>query len=152
LAIAANCDPTLLPAGVKVLADRPPSRGPLSGLLAGLAWAASEGTVTHIATAAADTPFLPLDLVPRVTSALGDGKAALASSGGRVHPTFGLWSVKLLPFLKDFLDTASSSSVLDFAAECAAATADFPTLPFDPFFNVNEPADLETARRLTENS
>jgi molybdopterin-guanine dinucleotide biosynthesis protein A len=145
LAISANCDPTLLPAGFDVLPDRPPSRGPLSGLLAGLAWAATLDGVTHVATAAADTPFFPLDLVTRLAEAQHDGKATLASCDGRTHPTFGLWSVEVLPFLADFLASARSSSVLAFAGECAARTVEFDGRN-DPFFNVNEPADLDLAR------
>ena len=39
--------------------------GPLAGVLAGLDWAAKHGAET-IVTAAADTPFFPADLVPRL--------------------------------------------------------------------------------------
>lgn len=146
IAVSANCDPALLPAGVAVLPDREPSRGPLSGVLSGLRWAAAAGA-SHVATAAADTPFLPLDLVPRLATTLDDRDVALAESGGRVHPTFGLWSTDLLPALADYLDTSPTSRVLDFAAARGMITVDFPSPPRDPFFNVNEPADLEEARR-----
>jgi molybdopterin-guanine dinucleotide biosynthesis protein A len=147
LAISANCEPGLLPAGLEVLPDRPPSRGPLSGLLAGLCWAAGLGDATHVATVAADTPFFPEDLVARLAAARHDGKATLAASQGRAHPTFGLWSVEVLPFLADFLESSQSSSVLAFAGECAARTVEFDVDRGDPFFNVNEPADLEVARQ-----
>ena len=39
--------------------------GPLAGVLAGLDWAAAQGAET-IVTVAADTPFFPFDLVPRL--------------------------------------------------------------------------------------
>jgi molybdopterin-guanine dinucleotide biosynthesis protein A len=145
-AISANCDPALLPPGFAVLADRPPPRGPLSGLLSGFAWAAGTGA-SHVATAAADTPFLPRDLVHRLAAALGSGDVALATSAGRVHPTFGLWSTQLLPALSHYLETSSTSRVFDFATAHGSITVDFPASPDDPFFNVNEPHDLEVARR-----
>ncbi|MBX3530826.1 MAG: molybdenum cofactor guanylyltransferase [Rhizobiaceae bacterium] len=146
IAISANCEPALLPPGLAVLPDRAPSRGPLSGLLSGLRWAAEVGA-SHVATAAADTPFLPRDLVPRLATALGDRDVAIAASRGRFHPTFGLWSADLLPALADYLDTSPTSRVLDFANARGNAFADFPALPDDPFFNVNEPGDIDEARR-----
>lgn len=148
LAISANCDPALLPPGHRVLPDAPPSRGPLSGLHAGLLWAARTGGMTHLATAAADTPFLPRDLVAALAAASPDGRPALAASAGRVHPTFGLWPVTALPALEAWLAGENAARMRDFASACGAVTVDFPTAAGDPFFNVNDPGDLEAARRL----
>ncbi len=150
LAISANCQPGLLPPGLPALPDRQPSRGPLSGLLSGLAWAARQPGATHLATVAADTPFFPDDLVRRLGEAIGDGKAALAASGGRVHPTFGLWSLDVLPLLEEFLRVSATSRVADFAAGLGAASAAFDAGSADPFFNVNTAADLEEARRIVQ--
>lgn len=147
LAVSANCDPARIPGSPLVLPDAPPSRGPLSGLLAGLAWA-SRRDMTHLATAAADTPFLPRDLVARLAAGIGDGAAALAASAGRLHPTFGLWSVELLPTLEDYLERDPVGRVAGFAAGRGARRVDFPADGYDPFFNVNEPRDLEEARRM----
>jgi len=48
--------------GLPVIADSIDGfAGPLSGVLAGLDWAAEQGA-THVVSAAADTPFLPCDL------------------------------------------------------------------------------------------
>ncbi len=75
--------------------------GPLAGVLAGLDWAATQGA-DHIVTAAADTPFLPPDLVPRLLLAAETEQKpiALAASldpkrGALRQPTFGLWPVAL---------------------------------------------------------
>ena len=52
--------------GLPVIADDVDGfAGPLAGVLAGLDWAAERGAET-IVTAAADTPFFPCDLVPRL--------------------------------------------------------------------------------------
>lgn len=149
LAISANCDPALLSdTGVAVLADEPPSRGPLSGLLAGMKWAArAVPACTHVATAAADTPYFPGDLVARLAQAAAGG-TVLAASGGRVHPVFGLWPLSARETLADFLASTESSRMLDFAERIGWRAVDFSvaTGP-DPFFNINTPGDFEAARR-----
>ena len=40
--------------------------GPLAGVLAGMKWAAGLDDVTHVVSAAADTPFLPSNLVSKL--------------------------------------------------------------------------------------
>lgn len=146
LAISANCDPAMLPRNeLPVLADLAPSRGPLSGLLAGLEWASGLAGVTHLATAAADTPFLPADIVGRLVARMGGGQVALARSEGRLHPTFGLWDLSVRPALADYLARSETSRVVDFARQLRFLAEDFE----DGFFNINEPADMrEAIRRL----
>ncbi len=149
LAISANGAPDrFAQTGLPVLADGV-SRGPLSGVLSGLDWAAALGA-SHLASAAVDTPFLPCDLVPRLCLA-AEGQAdglAIARAGGRDHPTFGLWPVALRGVLRDYLDEAPSARVLGFVDMHAAARADFD----DPeaFANLNTPQDLAMAQRRPE--
>ena len=60
--------------------------GPLAGLHAGLK------AVKHplAVTAPCDSPFLPLDLVARLGSALKDNDLAVAKTGSQPHPVFAL--------------------------------------------------------------
>src|SRR3954470_5466243 len=92
LAISANGDPARLARfALPVLpdpADGP--EGPLGGVRAGLAWAASLGQVTHLATVPADAPSPPADLVARLVTAAGDG-AAVATGPDGVEPLHALW-------------------------------------------------------------
>lgn len=124
--------------------------GPLAGVLAGLDWAAETGA-THVVTAAADTPFFPADLVPRLMLAAEDeGKPiALARTENGRHPTFGLWPVALRDDLRAALQDGLRKVVL-WTDRHGTAMADFPTGRFDPFFNVNTPDDLAEAQRLLE--
>jgi molybdopterin-guanine dinucleotide biosynthesis protein A len=141
LAVSANGDPARLARfGLPVLADKVPM-GPLSGLLAGLRWAAARGA-THLATVPVDAPFLPGDLVPRLLLA-GDGGPAIARAGGRLHPVCALWPVTLAPALAAFLDSGAKPKVMDFASAQGAAIADFPD--DGAFANVNTPEDLVAA-------
>lgn len=117
--------------------------GPLSGVLAGLDWAASQGA-SHIVTAAADTPFFPCDLVPQLQLAAQEAGAeiALARTPDGRHPTFGLWPTALRDDLRAALTDGLRKVVL-WTDRHGAATAHF---PHDAaFFNVNTPDDLTKA-------
>lgn len=160
--LAAQCDPLALSAngdparfaglGLPVLADEAGDfAGPLAGVLAGLDWAAGIGA-DAIITAAADTPFFPDDLVARLQSAEGPRGLALAASPdaeGRLrdHPTFGLWPVALRDDLRAALRGGLRKIILWTGAH-QAGRAEWPSDPFDPFFNVNLPEDIATAERL----
>ena len=131
------------------IADYP---GPLAGVLAGLDWAA-EQSATHIVTAAADTPFFPADLVPRlILAAETAGKPiALARTENGRHPTFGLWPVALREDLRQALQDGVRK-VVQWTDAHGTAMANFPVIGFDPFFNVNTPEDLAEAERLLAKS
>lgn len=140
LALSANGDPERfadlgLPVVADSLADRP---GPLAGVLAGLDWAAGRGAEA-IVTAAADSPFLPLDLVTRLERV---GGLVLARSPGGRQPTFGRWPVSLRADLRSALAEGVRKVVI-FTRAMDGAWADFPD--DDAFFNVNTPEDLAQA-------
>ena len=135
--------------GLPVIADSVPGHaGPLAGVLAGLDWAAGQGA-TAIVTAAADTPFLPQDLVPRLLLAaeVSGAPIALAATASGRHGTFGLWPVALREDLRAAL-AGGTRKVTDWADRHGAASASFPETPWDPFFNVNTPEDLARAQAM----
>lgn len=119
--------------------------GPLAGVLAGLDHAAAHG-FDSIATAAADTPFFPPDLVPRLLLASEDmvHPLALAASPDGRHPTFGLWPVALRDDLRAALQDGLRKVVM-WTDRHGGKVAEFPGGTPDPFFNVNTPEDLALA-------
>ncbi|MCG6115767.1 MAG: molybdenum cofactor guanylyltransferase MobA [Mesorhizobium sp.] len=152
IAISANRDADRLAAfDLPILPDHDPRLlGPLAGILAGLRWAEGHG-YSHLATAAADTPFPPVDLVERLAERLAEGQTgiALASSGGRIHPVFGLWPVALCDVLAAHLDQSEDRSVMAFARAQGMHEVEFDIEGGrDPFFNVNTPDDLAQVHRL----
>lgn len=152
VALNANGDPHRFAAlGLEVIADPVPEPvGPLGGVLAALQWARSAvPEASHVATAAADTPFFPRDLVARLADAAGASSApAIARTSGRLHPVFALWPVELADDLARHLVEGGRRRVTAYACDLHnAAIVDFPCGPGDdPFFNINTPDDLERAR------
>jgi molybdopterin-guanine dinucleotide biosynthesis protein A len=153
VAINANGDPRRFASfGLPVIADGVKDHpGPLAGILAALDWAATaRPNATCVLTAAGDCPFLPRDLVARLSQAMIAERAeiAVAASGGRSHPVIGLWSVALRDALREALVGEGLRKVSRWAARYRLAVADWPTEPFDPFFNANSLDDLAEAERL----
>lgn len=126
--------------------------GPMSGIIAAMAWAQRTAPqITAVVTVTTDIPFLPLDLVARLSAASPNGPSIAASAGQR-HPTAGLWPLTL----KSALQTALAHeklSVNTFAEAHGAIAVSFPFsessgVLVDPFFNANTPDDLTAARVL----
>ena len=113
--------------------------GPLAGLHCGLS------TASHpfIATAPCDSPFLPMDLVARLGTALHTGQAqlAVAKTGTQVHPVFCLCRRDVLPHLTQFLANGGRKIDAWYASLRVVEVA------FDDeagaFSNINTQAELE---------
>ena len=153
LLLNANGDPARFAAfGLPVIpdgvADFP---GPLAGILAALDWAAiNRPDVAFVLSAAADCPFLPHDLVLRLTAALAaeNAELAVAASDGQSHPVIGLWSVRLRQELRHALVVDDIRKIDRWTARYKLVTVTWPTAPLDPFFNANTMDDIAEADRL----
>ena len=127
--------------------------GPLAGVLTGLEWAAANAPESKwVVTFASDAPFVPEILVERMVSAVeGEGaELGCAQSGGRSHPVFGLWPVRLAGDLRRAMVEGEMRKIDRWTARYNLIEVDFPTDPFDPFFNVNAPEHLAEAERLLD--
>ena len=113
--------------------------GPLAGLHAGL------GAATHelVVTAPCDSPFLPLDLVSRLTRALENNDVAVAKTGEQPQPVFSLVRVSVLDHLAKFLATGGRK------IDGWYATLKVAEVPFDDeadaFRNINTREELNQA-------
>ncbi len=155
LVLNANGDPARFAfTGLPVVADDVPDfAGPLAGILAALDWAARERPAFEwVASAAADSPFLPRDLVSRLHAAREAAGTALAcaESGGQAHPVNALWPVALRADLRRVLIDEGLRKIDLWTARHGIARVAWPAAPIDPFFNANQPDDLAEAERLID--
>ncbi len=153
LLVNANGDPArFADYGLPVVADSVPDfAGPLAGILAGLDWMAENRPALHwLVSVAADTPFIPGNLVARLHAAreAQDVPLACAASGGWTHPVIGLWPVRLREELRHALTVEDERKIDRWTARHGCASAEWPAAPVDPFFNANKPDDLAEAERL----
>lgn len=130
--------------GVETVADPPDGpRGPLAGVLAGLAWAGRQGC-THLATAPCDTPFLPSDLIPRLADVVGASPVA-AARARQAHALCGLWRIDAAPRLAAVVREGKQLSMQAIIAALGGGYAEFEDE--SGFANVNTTADMAAARR-----
>ena len=128
--------------------------GPLSGILAGMEWAFKNGN-RYIATVAADTPFLPDDLIKRLHAMVKSKNLNIGIAASRIlsgddvfiHPTFGIWEVALKDDLRDALAN-DTRKIMFWAKKFKLDYYYFDTSDklSDPFFNINTLDDLEEAK------
>jgi molybdopterin-guanine dinucleotide biosynthesis protein A len=119
--------------------DVPGLEGPLGGVAAALAPGGD------VLTIPCDMPFLPDDLPERLGRT--QAAAAVAESGGRLHPVCALWRAPAGEGLAAYA-ASGGRSLHGFAETIGYAAISWSTDPIDPFFNVNDPADLARAEAL----
>jgi molybdopterin-guanine dinucleotide biosynthesis protein A len=147
--------PELAHFGLPQLADPLPGhQGPLGGLLAAARHFA--GSTRWLLLVPCDAPFLPGDLAARLQRCADEAgaQAAVVVSEGELQPTFSLWDPALLPVLEPAAGSGHQGGFKPFlqevgAVHCAWTQVSAPGAAAapPPFFNVNDPADLERARR-----
>lgn len=153
LLINANGEPARFSAyGLPVVADGVQDfAGPLAGILAGLDWMAeNRPELDWMVSVAADTPFIPRDLVSGLHRARAEAglPLACAASGGWSHPVIGLWPASLRADLRHALTVDQERKIDRWTARHGCASAEWPVDPVDPFFNANRPEDIAEAERL----
>lgn len=115
--------------------------GPLAGLHAGLGAAATPLVVT----VPCDSPFLPLDLVPRLRAARDarDADLAVAKTGAQAHPVFALVRRAVLEHLAAFMEKGGRK-IDAWYATLAVVEVSFDDQA-DAFRNINTPEELRDA-------
>jgi len=127
--------------------------GPLVGILTAMKWAKENlSKCLWIATFPCDTPFFPESIIKNFIeeSEKKESLILCASSHGRKHNIFGLWSLDLYEKLKDDLINKKVRKVQDWTEKNKIKNLEFKFKDYDPFFNINTEEDLEFAKKLSK--
>jgi len=127
--------------------------GPLVGILTAMKWAKENlSKCSWIATFPCDTPFFPESIIKSFIeeSKKKESLILCASSHGRKHNIFGLWSLDLYEKLKDDLINKKVRKVQDWTEKNKIKNLEFKFKDYDPFFNINTEEDLEFAKKLSK--
>jgi len=127
--------------------------GPLVGILTAMKWAKENlNKCSWIATFPCDTPFFPEKIIESFIeeSEKKESLILCASSHGRKHNIFGLWSLDLYDKLKDDLINKKVRKVQDWTEKNKIKNLEFKFEDYDPFFNINTEEDLEFAKKLSK--
>jgi len=127
--------------------------GPLVGILTAMKWAKENlSKCSWIATFPCDTPFFPESIIKSFIeeSEKKESLILCASSHGRKHNIFGLWSLDLYDKLKDDLINKKVRKVQDWTEKNKIKNLEFEFKDYDPFFNINTKEDLEFAKQLSK--
>ena len=125
--------------------------GPLVGILSAMKWAKKNlPNCSWIASFPCDTPFFPETIISKFIeeSKKKESLILCASSHGRKHNIFGLWSIDLYDKLYNDLVNKKVRKVQDWTKENRIKNLEFQFKDYDPFFNINTQEDLEFAKKL----
>lgn len=147
-------DSPFLTANVPVLRDVVSHCGSLGGLYTGL----REASTAHIFVAACDMPFLNVDLIKYMIGLKEQADIVVASWNNRIQPTHAVYSKRCTPILEDMIRTRKIKIQAAFQHPSLAVRfmTESEVRQIDPegrsFLNINNPADLEAARLLHDDS
>jgi len=125
--------------------------GPLVGILTAMKWAKENlSKCSWIATFPCDTPFFPESIIKSFIeeSKKKESLILCASSHGRKHNIFGLWSLDLYDKLENDLINKKIRKVQDWTEKNKIKNLEFKFIDYDPFFNINTEEDLAFAKKL----
>ena len=130
--------------GRRIIADQTPDwAGPLAGLQSAMHYACHD----WVASVPCDTPFLPDDLMARLSAALRTNvtEAAVAVVEGRRQPTVALYHQSVLPRLDAYL-ASGGRRVRDWQDTLHLSEVEFDNAL--AFTNINSLDDLTQANRI----
>ena len=142
VALAVRAESPPLGIDGQLLVDALHGIGPIAALASALRFAADQGRGS-VLMIGCDMPFLPDDLLGRLTAALPGHAAAVPQSRGRLHPMAALWRVDGAA-LERYI-AGGGQSLWRYAEQAGMALVLWPDVGNDPFANINDAADLATA-------
>lgn len=117
------------------------------GPLAGLQQALQAAKTSWVVTAPCDTPFIPTDLVTRLSHSLkqSDALLAIAHDGKREQPLLGIFSTSLLQSLQTFLAQGQRKTIA-WQESMGVIKVDFSD-EAECFINLNTPEEIQVVEQ-----
>jgi molybdopterin-guanine dinucleotide biosynthesis protein A len=112
-----------------------------------LQYLADEGRNNGLVLCPCDAPFIPGSLVQKLLDAgqAEEKPAVVISYQGALQPTFSLWQNQHLPVIREAVVNRGLGGIRQVLAFLPHKIVEWPPVEPSPFFNINTPADLETA-------
>jgi len=135
--------------GLTIVPDLLPDyRGPLTGLYSALQYLCDERQDNGLVLCPCDAPFLPDNLVQVLLDAdQSDHKPVIAISyQGVLQPTFSLWQDYHLPDIRQAVVEEGRGGIQHLLTSLPHKIVEWATAEPPPFFNVNTPEELESAK------
>jgi len=142
--VSARTDPLWRPADVHFIADEPPSRGPLSGLVASMAKMRS----AHLLTLAVDMPLMTGKFLRYLCEQIEPGCGVLPKIESRAEPLTAIYPREAEIDFRDALvgaDFSLQTLVRHLLDSGKLRELSVTEQEQKLFLNVNEPADLQSA-------
>ena len=136
-----------LPAGVVLVQDSAPGRGPLQGLATGLAALFGHAEVAYVSSC--DVPLLQPAFVSYLVDRLGDRDGTVPFGSGFYHPLAGVFRTSILPVVEGLL-REGHARLTRLVEDCVIRCIPVEELRcVDPdlrsLYNVNTPEDYQEA-------
>lgn len=121
--------------------------GPLMGLCSALQYLSDKGFNNGLVLCPCDAPFIPDNLVQVLLDARQNENkdVVVISYEGVLQPTFSLWQNQHLPVIREAVLDKGMGGLKHLLMSLPYTTVEWATVEPSPFFNVNTPAELETA-------
>jgi molybdopterin-guanine dinucleotide biosynthesis protein A len=135
--------------GLRIVPDLLPDyRGPLTGLYSAMQYLDDEGQNNGLVLCPCDAPFVPGNLVQVLLEAdQSDHNPVIAISyQGVLQPTFSLWQNHHLPVIRQAVVEEGRGGIKHLLTSLPHKIVEWTNVEPSPFFNVNTPQELESAK------
>ena len=135
--------------GLAVVPDLLPDyRGPLTGLYSTLQFLSDKGHSNGLVLCPCDAPFIPDNLVQVLSNADQSEikPVVVISYQGVLQPTFSLWQNHHLPVIREAVVEQGRGGLKHLLTSLPHKIVEWATVEPSPFFNVNTPEELQSAK------
>jgi molybdopterin-guanine dinucleotide biosynthesis protein A len=143
--VSARIKPPWCPAEIEVLLDAPPSRGPLSGLAAGL----HRLETSHLLVLAIDLPNISAEHLRKLCSLIRPGCGVIPTNAGSFEPLSAIYPIESAPTVREALSSSNFSLQHIAKALVRQNRAEAYVVPAEErafYLNLNRPSDVESFR------